>query len=319
MNTMFVITLVYSIALSLIGIVLLFYKPRKEDEKRKKQIMLIRHNLNLKDKIDIINGKNSHKNNRLKNYFLDVEIILAKMNKIDEYPKIKIYSILFSLLGIVIGAILNNYLLCLITVPLFAMIPFQLVKYRYNKYNKQLEEELETAISLISISYNQTTNFITSVEKCVDTLPPKAKVYFQDFLMEVKNLNANIDSALVNLKTKVENRVFQQWIDRVIICQRDKSAISSLQSIATEYSVNRNIQNELVAEAYEAKFELYIMLFVVAFTPVLLYFLQKDAFIHLVNDLPGKITMFVSLLVCIVVYFIGNKIAKPIVFRGNRE
>lgn len=321
MNKIFIITLVYIIALFVIGVVLVCYKPHKEEEKRKIQISLLNQNMSLSDRIDIINGKNAHKSesNALKNYFLDVQITLAKMNQIDKYPKIKLMSIICGLAGILVGAITNNYLLCLVVVPVFALIPFQMVKSKYHKFNKVLEEELETAIAVVTISYTRTGNFVSAVEECLDTLPPKTKPYFEDFLMEVNNINANVKTALVNLKTKIENDVFQQWVDRAIVCQDDKSAIPSLQNFVTEFADRRNIQNDLDAEAYEAKVEMYIMEAFVIFTPVVLYFMQKDAFIHLVTDMPGKITMFLSLLACVVVYIIGNKIAKPIVFRGNRE
>lgn len=273
----------------------------------------------MSDKIDIINGKGSLKNSKIKNYFIDVQIILAKMNKTKEYGKIKMLSLLAGIGGLAIAGILNNYLLALIFVPVLAILPFEAVKVKYRQYNKILAEELETALSLITISYTRTGSLVTSVKETIETLPPNAKVYFEEFLTEVTSINANVNSALVNLKTKIENRIFQQWVDRLIVCQSDRSAIPSLQKFVNEFADNRNIQNELDAEVYSARVELIVMICFVLFTPFLLYFVQKDAFMHLMNDFAGKVVIFISLVLCVIVYVIGKKIAKPIVFRGNKK
>ncbi len=275
--------------------------------------------MTLSDKIDIINGKGSLKNSKIKNYFIDVQIILAKMNKTKEYGKIKMLSLLAGIGGLAIAGILNNYLLALIFVPVLAILPFEAVKVKYRQYNKILAEELETALSLITISYTRTGSLVTSVKETIETLPPNAKVYFEEFLTEVTSINANVNSALVNLKTKIENRIFQQWVDRLIVCQSDRSAIPSLQKFVNEFADNRNIQNELDAEVYSARVELIVMICFVLFTPFLLYFVQKDAFMHLMNDFAGKVVIFISLVLCVIVYVIGKKIAKPIVFRGNKK
>lgn len=275
--------------------------------------------MTLSNKVDIINGKGSLKNSKIKNYFIDVQIILAKMNKTKEYGKIKMLSLLAGIGGLAIAGILNNYLLALIFVPVLAILPFEAVKVKYRQYNKILAEELETALSLITISYTRTGSLVTSVKETIETLPPNAKVYFEEFLTEVTSINANVNSALVNLKTKIENRIFQQWVDRLIVCQSDRSAIPSLQKFVNEFADNRNIQNELDAEVYSARVELIVMICFVLFTPFLLYFVQKDAFIHLMNDFAGKVVIFISLVLCVIVYVIGKKIAKPIVFRGNKK
>lgn len=275
--------------------------------------------MTLSDKIDIINGKGSLKNSKIKNYFIDVQIILAKMNKTKEYGKIKMLSLLAGIGGLAIAGILNNYLLALIFVPVLAILPFEAVKVKYRQYNKILAEELETALSLITISYTRTGSLVTSVKETIETLPPNAKVYFEEFLTEVTSISANVNSALVNLKTKIENRIFQQWVDRLIVCQSDRSAIPSLQKFVNEFADNRNIQNELDAEVYSARVELIVMICFVLFTPFLLYFVQKDAFMHLMNDFAGKVVIFISLVLCVIVYVIGKKIAKPIVFRGNKK
>lgn len=203
--------------------------------------------------------------------------------------------------------------------PVGFIIPFQLVKIRYRKYNKKLEEELETALSLITISYTRTTNLLQSVNECMDTLPPTVKPYFEDFYFEATSVSASLATALVNLKTKIENRTFQQWVDRVLVCLNDRSSIPSLQNYVNEFADNRAIQDELDAEVFSCKVEMYMMIGFVFFTPVLLYFLQKEAVGHLFHDTPGKIAVFVALLLVVVVFFAGNHIAKPVKFRGNKD
>lgn len=305
--------------LILVGLFLFFYKPKNRSQKREMQKVVLHNNLSLKDKIDIINGKNSFGTNAIKNYFFDVKLILAKMNKVDAYPKIRLLAIIIAMAVLIACFAIDNPLIAIVLVPVGFIIPFQLVKIRYRKYNKKLEEELETALSLITISYTRTTNLLQSVNECMDTLPPTVKPYFEDFYFEATSVSASLATALVNLKTKIENRTFQQWVDRVLVCLNDRSSIPSLQNYVNEFADNRAIQDELDAEVFSCKVEMYMMIGFVFFTPVLLYFLQKEAVGHLFHDTPGKIAVFVALLLVVVVFFAGNHIAKPVKFRGNKD
>lgn len=305
--------------LILVGLFLVFYKPKNRSQKREMQKVVLHNNLSLKDKIDIINGKNSFGTNAIKNYFFDVKLILAKMNKVDAYPKIRLLAIIIAMAVLIACFAIDNPLIAIVLVPVGFIIPFQLVKIRYRKYNKKLEEELETALSLITISYTRTTNLLQSVSECMDTLPPTVKPYFEDFYFEATSVSASLATALVNLKTKIENRTFQQWVDRVLVCLNDRSSIPSLQNYVNEFADNRAIQDELDAEVFSCKVEMYMMIGFVFFTPVLLYFLQKEAVGHLFHDTPGKIAVFVALLLVVVVFFAGNHIAKPVKFHGNKD
>lgn len=302
-----------------VGLFLVFYKPRTKEQTHTIQKVVLHNNLSLRDKLDIINGKNSFGTNAVKNYFFDVKLTLAKMNKINDYPKIKIEAVIMAVLSLIVCIAIKNIFLSIILVPVAFMLPFAMIKVKYRKHLKTLEKELETALSLITISYTRTGNFITSVQECVNTLPPTTKPFFEDFLIEVTSINANIHAALLNLKTKVENKTFQQWIDRVMVCQNDKTSIPSLQTYVNEFADNRSIQNELDSEIYSAKVEMYMMMGFVAFTPLLLFVMQRDAFNHLMNDTVGKITIAISAGLVLLVYFVGNKIAKPVKFRGNKD
>ncbi|MGN0006379.1 MAG: type II secretion system F family protein [Candidatus Gastranaerophilaceae bacterium] len=311
----------YGVAFLLVavGLFLTFYKPRTREQIHIAQKIVLHNNMSLRDKLDIINGKNAFGSNAVKNYFFDVKLTLAKMNRINDYPKIRLAAFALAVIMFIVCLALDNLFLVFILVPLAFMIPFTLVKVKYRNYVKNLEKELETTLSLITISYTRTSNFITSVEECIDTLPPIAKPYFEDFLIEVKSINASIPSALLNLKTKVENKTFQQWIDRVMICQNDRTSIPSLQTYVNEFADNRVIQNELDAEIYSSKIEMYMMVGFVVFTPVLLYFMQKDAFNQLMTNPIGKFVVALSVGLVVLVLLLGNKIAKPVKFRGNKD
>ena len=295
------------------------YKPKTKIEKHIETKTILHNNLTLKDKIDIINGKNSFGSNAVKNYFFDIKLTLAKMNKIDAWPKVKLLSVVCTVGAFIACMAMNNMFLSIILIPVCAILPFALVKVKYRRHNTLLEKELETALSLVTISYTRTANFIVSVQECIDTLPPNVKPFFEDFLIEVTSINANVTSALINLKTKIENRTFQQWIDRVIICQSDRTAIPSLQNYVNEFAENRAIQEDLDAEVFSMKIEMYAMMGFVFFTPLLLKFVQKEALDQLLHSTVGKITITIAAFLVLVVFIIGNKVAKPVKFRGNRD
>ena len=69
---------------------------------------------------------------------------------------------------------------------------------------------------------------ITAVEENIHYLNPPVADVFRGFLAETNMISADVKQALSNMKPKLDNYVFREWVDAAIACQDDKSLKSTL-------------------------------------------------------------------------------------------
>jgi hypothetical protein len=119
-----------------------------------------------------------------------------------------------------------------------------------NFYKKQLNAELETALSIITTSYLRSENFILAVEENVEYLNPPVQDVFRQFLAQTNLINADVELALENIKPKISNDVFREWVDAVIACQEDKTLKTTLTPIISKLSDMRVVSSELNGTVY---------------------------------------------------------------------
>ena len=91
-----------------------------------------------------------------------------------------------------------------------------------------MNEELETAISIITTSYLRTEDLIRSVRENLPYINEPVRANFEAFVYEAELINANTTSAINSLKMKIPNRVFHEWANILIQCQSDRSMKNTL-------------------------------------------------------------------------------------------
>ena len=79
--------------------------------------------------------------------------------------------------GTVLSISLGNFLVPVLSIGL-GLMPFWYVIYNSNSYRKQINEELETALSTITTSYIRSEDIILAVEENLEYLnPPISEVF----------------------------------------------------------------------------------------------------------------------------------------------
>ena len=174
-------------------------------------------------------------------------------------------------------------------VSVFSLIPIWYLRSTAASYKKHLNEELETAISIITTSYLRTEDLIRSVKENLPYINEPVKANFEAFVYEAELINANITSAINSLKMKIPNRVFHEWCGTLIQCQSDRSMKNTLPTINQKFSDVRVVQSELEAMMQGPRREAITMIFLVIANVPLLYFLNEDWFHTLIFTTPGKI------------------------------
>jgi hypothetical protein len=210
---------------------------------------------------------------------------------------------------------MNNVLMIPILGVGFALLPFWYVMFTANFYKKQINAELETSLSIITTSYLRSENFILAVEENVAYLNPPVGEVFRMFLAQTNLINGNLQLALENIKYKISNDVYQEWIDAVIACQEDKTLKTTLTPIISKLSDMRIVSSELDMLLYEPLKEFITMALLLVGNIPLIYFLNKSWFETLTTTIVGKGILAASAAVIFVSMAAVIRLTRPIEYK----
>ena len=197
----------------------------------------------------------------------------------------------------------------------FAFIPIWYLRSTVAVYQKNLNEELETAISVITTSYLRSEDLLMAVRENLPYLNPPVKAHFEAFLLESEMLNANMISNLNSLKMRLPNRIFHEWCNTLIQCQSDRSMKHTLTFTVQKFSDVRIVQSELEAIISEPRKEAITMMFLVLGNIPLLYVLNEAWFHTLMFTIPGKITLAVCAALILYSFTRIMQLSKPVEYQ----
>lgn len=241
--------------------------------------------------------------------------ILAATNKSSKFSFICILSLAMLIAGVFLALALSNLFLVPVLAIGMALLPFWYVLFTAAFYKKQLNAELETALSVITASYLRTESIITAVDENITYLNPPVVDVFKGFLNQTRLINSNIRIAVEALKEKIDNHVFQEWCDAVIACQEDKNLKSTLLPIVSKLSDMRIVASELEYLLYEPMKEFITMAVLLLGNIPLLYFLNRDWFNTLMFHPVGKLILAITGIIIFVSLAAVIRLSKPIEYR----
>lgn len=248
----------------------------------------------------------------------DYEItqILKDTGRQEKFEFIKRLSLILFALGAVLALLINNVFMVPILGIGFSLAPVWYLRSTAGTYKKHLNEELETAVSIVTTSYLRTEDIIRSIKENIPSVNEPIKSHFEAFVYEAEMINANLISAINSLKMKVPNRVFHEWANTLIQCHSDRTMKHTLPAVIQKFSDIRIVQSELDAMLSGPRKEAITMMFLVVANIPLLYFLNKDWFNTLLFTTPGKIAL--AICAAIVLFALSKimRLSKPIEYEG---
>lgn len=268
----------------------------------------------LTDELNVLNGTPAKGFFNRESY--EIEQLLRSTGRENKFELIKKSSLLLFAAGAVLALLLNNIYLVPIMGIGFALIPVWYIRSTANGYKRHLNEELETAISIITTSYLRTDDLVRAIKENLPFINPPIKSNFESYVYESEMINASLISAINTLKMKVPNQVFHEWCNTLIQCQSDRTMKYTLPTIIQKFSDIRVVQSELDAMMDGPRREAITMMFLVVSNIPLLYFLNKEWYYALMFSTPGKIAL--ALCAGIILFAITRimKLSKPIEYRG---
>lgn len=252
----------------------------------------------------------------LKLLFLETKEILRITGKSGMFAALCILSLILFVVGAMISLTMKNSYLVPVMAAGLALLPFYYVKLTAGRHKRQINTELETALSIITTSYLRGKNtIIRAIEENQPYLNPPVAEVFRNFLLQAKLINSNTKEALAGLKTGIDNAVFHEWVDEVIACQDDYNLKTTLPPIVAKLSDMRVVSAEVDLLLFEPVKEYITMVVLLLGSIPLMYFLNKDWYHTLMFTEFGK----VLLAICAGVIFLSvaavAKHTRPIEYK----
>ena len=151
-------------------------------------------------------------------------------------------------------------------------LPFWYIKLTAGHYRKAVTAELETALSIITTAYLRSEDLQTAVEENINYLNPPVQGVFHSFLTRIKHIDPDMNAALAELKSAIDNEVWREWCEALAACQYDHSLKSTLNPIVGKLSDMRIINGELENLVFAPRKEFISMAALVVLNIPLLYF-----------------------------------------------
>ncbi len=266
-------------------------------------------------KAEIKEATQRQKASLLRREITEVQEILKLTGRGSRFSMICTASLLLFAVGAGLAVLLDNLFLIPVLAAGMMFLPFWAIRLTATHYQKSVAAELETALSIITTSYLRNEDILTAVEESVQYLNPPVRNVFAGFLTQVKLIAPDLETALQALKPKIQNEVFQEWLDAICNCQYDRSLKTTLTPIVAKLSDMRIVNADLEYLVSEPRKEFIIMALLVVGNVPIMYFLNKGWYHTLMYTPVGQ----AILAVCAAAIFISAafviKLTKPIEYR----
>ena len=247
----------------------------------------------LKSRVNRIKGKEPSTTQRQIN---NIKQMLDSANMGGNIRRYQLTAILLAIIGFLIGTAINNILAAIVLAFGLAIIPIFIIQIRTGEYIRNLNESVETALSVVTSAYVQSGDLIDSVKTSLHSIPSPMDDIFSKFVVEVELINSNVVQALYNMSDRVDRRYFKDWCAVAIQSQSDRELRYAMPGIVERLSEYRQVQLE-TDTAMRRMYMEYGMIVAIIFGSVpIMGLLVPDWFNALLYTLVGKITLAVVLL-----------------------
>ena len=236
---------------------------------------------------------------RKKSYFRreieEVQAILKTTDREELFPLLCTASLLLFAAGAAIAVMIGNVFLIPVLACGFLFLPFWYIRLTASHFKKD--------------------DILTSVEDKLEYLNPPVKTVFADFVSRIRLIDPDLEAALEELKGKIENDVFMEWVDALKSCLYDRSLKTTLTPIVAKLSDMRIVNAELEYLVFEPRKEFITMVVLAVGNIPLLYFLNQSWYDTLMHTIPGQIMLAVTGAIIFVSTACVIKLTKPIEYR----
>ena len=246
---------------------------------------------------------------------ISIKGALESTGKTKQFAAVMCVSVIAFALGIIVSVFIGNLFLMPVLAAAFALVPFLYISNMIASYENHIKEEIETTVSIITTSYERCDDIVSAVRENIGYIKPPLQNVFMAFEGEATSINANTQRALVNLREKVDNEIFREWVDTLILCQDDRTLKDTLQPVVKKFADVRIVNSELKTMLASVRNEYLVMVGLVVGNVPLLYLLNKDWFHTLLYTVPGKLVCGICGTVILITAILMKKFTRPVEYK----
>lgn len=276
-------------------------------------IRIITPNDSLRDKARNMRG--NKKKHPIYKKLIRMKTALSVTGKSKQFTLVCCAALILFAGGAILSILINNIFLLPVLSVAFALLPFFYTTSTLSYYEKHTKEELETTLSIISTSYIRNDDILSAVNENLAYIKPPLREVFQAFVGDATAVSSNTKRALMNLKDKIDDEIFDEWVDTLIQCQDDRTLKDTLQPVVAKLTDVRVVNNELRTMLASVRNEYWMMVALVAGNIPLLYFLNREWFETLMYTTPGKVVLGICGMVILVTALFMVEFTKPIAYK----
>ncbi len=298
---------VFVFVLLLIGLFLLLgISPRQLIPKREKKIS-VGSELFAEKRQRLLKPKY----NRIERHKNAVEMAIRAGESKITFAKYLQAVAVFSIAGFLLGLLFRNLLLSLSMAVCLPCIPFQYLKMRSAGHKKQLINQMESAVSIITNTYLQSDDIRYAVRASLPNIDQPLKSILTE-LDTALTFGANAVDALLEVRPRIESSTWREWIDRLIQCQESRSMKNLLPPIIADITDIRQIQEELDTKMADIWRE-HIMISVIVLGSIpMMRLLNAQWYSYLANTLLGQIVVSLTFVVTFATTFYVIRVNQPV-------
>lgn len=264
-----------------------------------KDIFTQKQNETAKDTKDTLKKIISRKESKLFNQLKSLKSMLEYTHQESKIAVIIIISAVLLLIGIVICVSIGNMFLIPVLAISLALVPFIYIKLMYNEYQNLINIELETALSIITMSYISNNNLITAITENLPYINEPIKPLFEEMVYNYSNVTPSLEKCILNMKYKLNSKTFERWCDILIQCINNHQLKYSLTEVLNRLTDEKIILGEIKNILSRPRSEFFSITFInVLFIP-LLFVLNRDWFNVIFDTTVGKIVFAINVAVMI--------------------
>lgn len=316
-------TIIYAAALIIVGGVIIInpqlprfsIRGKAKELSRKIEQMGTRKRKTKETAVDYvarING--TSKENFASKSYHEARGVFEAIGQEDRYQKTLLLSLFCGVGGIAAGLLLQNILLAVVLAVGFYFLPLWLTRFSLYRYQRFVNEELETALSLITTSYLRTSDLLSSVEENLPAINDPVRAVFVSFTNGLKYIDANAPAQIERMKGMLDNALFAEWCDALILCQENHLLQAALKPVVGKFSALKAQQeaNETRMMA-PLKYAIMMAAMVVGFCP-LMKLINDDWYHYLMFTPFGKLVLSGAAVAVFVTLNKGIELSEPITY-----
>jgi len=196
-----------------------------------------------------------------------------------------------------------------------ALIPLWLTNLTVYSYTRSVNDELETALSMITTAYTRHNDIVKAIEETVPQANAPVKAILIRFVRSVTFIDSNVESAIVQMKTDLDNTLFRQWCDVLLLCQSDHTLKAGLQPIVAKISELKAQQSENETQMMMPLQDIMMMSGIVCSAIPILRMMSPDWYGYLVHTLLGQVVMSITAIIIFASVHKAIKLSKPIDYK----